>query len=352
MIQPDCKILVVGPTGAVGSVLLGLLEERGYYKSAFAGRDSREIAVNGKVYQQTSLDEVDFSAYDIAIMCTPSSVSLEYAPRIAASGCLVVDNSSAFRMDSNVPLVVPEVNGDVLRTEVGTGIIANPNCSTIIMLLAIGPLEKAFGVRRVIVSTYQAVSGAGKAAMEELKAAARADLAGEQYEPKVFRQVPAFNVFSHDSAIDIESGYNGEELKMRAETQKILGREIGVAATCVRVPVVRSHCESVSVELDRPATLDEVRNVLQTADGLVVKDDRQDNLAPTALDATGSPDVLVGRIRPDSSLPPAGKRESGEDEYTGFAFFLAGDQLLKGAALNALQIASKLEAIQARVSVE
>ena len=338
MIDSSSRVILVGATGAVGGVLAGLLEERRVDNVLYAGRDGREILIGDNWRRQVAIDDVDFSLFDVAFLCTPSDVSMIWVDRIASAGCTVVDNSSALRMSEDVPLVVPEINGDILIQGGPRSVIANPNCSTIIMLMAVGPIDRALRVKRIIVSTYQSVSGAGKAAMTELTESVRSSLDGSVFEPVVFKQPAGFNIFSHDSSIDAASGYNGEEIKMAQETEKILDRPVRVAATCVRVPVMRSHCESVLIEVETPATVSDVKDILSRSPGVRVVDDREGNEFPTALEATGLSDVLVGRIRHDSCLDAVGVDASGNALYNGFTFFVAGDQLLKGAALNALQI--------------
>jgi aspartate-semialdehyde dehydrogenase len=254
----------------------------------------------------------------------------------------VIDNSSAFRLDPSVPLVVPEVNpGDLGGVRRGPGIIANPNCSTIIMLLAVNPLREAFGVDRVAACTYQAVSGAGAAAMDELASQARAVLDGGRPEPRVFHEPCAFNVFSHNSAVHPETGRNVEEQKMIDESRKMWGdAAVRITATCVRVPVMRTHAEALNVTLKRPANEREVRAALAAAPGVEVMDDRAANRFPTSIKASGRDEVLVGRIRIDETQPVETVR--GERAAVGWELFVAGDQLRKGAALNAVQIAELL----------
>jgi aspartate-semialdehyde dehydrogenase len=244
---------------------------------------------------------------------------------------VVVDNSSAFRMDPSVPLVVPEINARRIADH--KGIIANPNCSAITALVPLWPIHQKNRIRRVIISTYQAASGAGAAAMQELEDGTRAFLDGKPFTPKVMPHPYAFNVFSHNTAIDPETGYNDEETKVIKETKKIFeDDEIRVGVTCIRVPVLRAHSESITFECENPITEDDVRAILAKAPGVKIVDDRQKNYFPMPLDASGQGDILVGRIRRDVSDP------SGHS----IAMFVAGDQLLKGAALNAVQIAELL----------
>ena len=267
---------------------------------------------------------------DLAFFCAAAAVSRELAPAVAQAGGVVVDNSSAFRMDPKVPLVVPEVNRDDINRH--GGIIANPNCSTIIMLMAVAPIHRAFPISRIVVSTYQAASGAGQEAMDELIDQTRARLAGEEVEPKALPHPIAFNLFSHDSQIG-QDGYNAEERKLVDETRKILHDSgLAIAPTCVRVPILRAHSEAINLEFDQPVTPEAVRAVLEGAEGVRVVDDRRAGYFPMPVDASGRDEVLVGRIRSDISRP----------DGRGIELFVCGDQLRKGAALNAVQIAECL----------
>jgi aspartate-semialdehyde dehydrogenase len=244
------------------------------------------------------------------------------------AGAVVVDNSSAFRMHPDVPLVIPEINAH--RVGDHKGIIANPNCAAITALVPLWPIHRQNRIKRVILSTYQAASGAGAAAMEELVESTRAHLNGEHFEPRALPLPYAFNLFNHNTPIDTETGYNDEETKVIKETKKIFEDErIAVGVTCVRVPVLRAHCESITFECERPISEGEVREILSTAPGVTIVDDRARNYFPMPIDASGRDEVLVGRIRKDLSDP------SGHS----IAMFVAADQLLKGAALNAIQIA-------------
>ena len=256
-------------------------------------------------------------------------MSEEFCPVAASEGAWVIDNSAVFRMNPEVPLVVPEVNLHAIGTD--PGIIANPNCSTIIMNVPVWPLHRANPVKRIVVSTYQAASGAGKPAMDELAETARLWVDGKPIVPKVMPYQLIMNVYSHNASIG-DNGYNGEEMKMAHETRKIFGApEIMISATCVRVPVMRAHCEAINLEFTNPMSEKQVVELLQKAPGVKILDDRKKNRSPQPLDASGQGDVLVGRIREDISLP--GK---------GIVLFVSGDQLLKGAALNAVQIAELL----------
>jgi aspartate-semialdehyde dehydrogenase len=269
-----------------------------------------------------------FHGIDIAFFSAGSARSKEFAPLAVQAGAVVIDNSSAFRMQPEVPLVIPEINPDAIATH--KGIIANPNCSTIILLMALEPLRRLSRIRRIVVSTYQAASGAGARAMQELLDATRAYLSGEPYTPTVLPHPYAFNLFSHDSAIG-EDGYNEEERKMILETRKIWGDpEVAVSPTCVRVPVLRAHSESIVAELEARPPLEAIYEAYRAFEGVQLVDDRTRNHFPMPIEATGRDEVLVGRIRYDAGTP------------NGVALFACGDQLRKGAALNAVQIAERL----------
>jgi aspartate-semialdehyde dehydrogenase len=273
-----------------------------------------------------------FRDVDIALFSAGSSISHELAPAATAAGAVVIDNSSAFRMDPAVPLVVPEVNGEILDAIDGPALIANPNCSTIIALIAVTPLHRAAGIERMVVSTYQAASGAGAAMMAELEQQAREYASGAPLTTTVTGRQYLFNLFSHDSPIGPD-GSNEEERKLVRETHKIWGDDsVRIAATCVRVPVLRAHCESINLTFARPLSENAARAALAEAPGVTIVDDREGNRFPEPLHASGRDDVLVGRIRADRS----------QAEHMGLELFVAGDQLRKGAALNAVQIAERL----------
>lgn len=358
-------VAIVGATGAVGVEMLAVLEQRGLKVGTLrllasprsAGKSMR---FGGADVPVQALDESSLLNWpgrpagrgpDLALFSAGSGISKQWGPIAAAAGSVVVDNSSAFRMDAGVPLVVPEVNPAHLPAPRAPGapgpgcIIANPNCSTIILLVALTPLQRRWGVARAVVSTYQAASGAGAQGMDELLTQTRDVVQGGAATPRVFKEPYAFNLFSHNSAVDATTGWNVEEHKMLAETRKMWADDsVRISATCVRVPVLRAHCESVNVTLRRPATLREVTAALAAAPGLRIIDDRAGNDFPTPLKASGGDDVLVGRLRADLSQarPGEGRQPDnlGPDEPTlGFEFFIAGDQLRKGAALNAVQIA-------------
>lgn len=329
-------VAVVGATGAVGVEMVQCLEKRRLPLSAlrlFASARSagQRVAYAGNSIVVEELREDTLDGIDIALFSAGGSISRRFAPLMAAAGTIVVDNSSAFRMEPDVPLVVPEINSQAIGAH--RGIIANPNCAAILTITPLWPIHRINPLQRLIVSTYQAASGAGAAAMEELRQATRAYLAGEEYEPKVLPHPYAFNVFSHNTRIDPETGYNDEETKVIQETRKIFGEpSLRISATCVRVPVLRAHCISATFECERPITPAEVREIVRTAPGVKLVDDVQNNYFPMPKDASGQDELLVGRIRQDLSDPHG----------RSISLFVAGDQLLKGAALNAVQIAELL----------
>lgn len=330
----NLTVAIVGATGAVGAELIRLLETSSVPVGELRLLASARSVGKRLRFRDTHLEvfetaQTAFEGVDLAFFSAGAGRSKEFAPIAAAQGATVVDNSSAFRLDSDVPLVVPEINFHAIQPH--HRIIANPNCSAIILLMAVAPLRALGRIRRLIVSTYQSTSGAGAAAMEELRTQTAAVLAGAAPRPTVFDQPIAFNLFSHNTPIG-EDGYNGEEAKVIEESRKILDDlDIGVNVTCVRVPVLRAHSEAITVEFESAApTVQAVREALAAAPGVRVVDDRAANRFPTPLLASGENDVLVGRIRADLSNPNA------------VCLFAAGDQLLKGAALNATQIAERL----------
>ncbi|MCB9851144.1 MAG: aspartate-semialdehyde dehydrogenase [Phycisphaerales bacterium] len=330
----DC-VAVVGATGAVGLEFLALLEQRGLPAKkvrllASARSAGKRIPLKGNELTVEELGPDSFNGVDLAFFSAGGGISKQYAPIAAAAGCVVVDNSSAFRMDPATPLVVPEVNPEDVKAH--KGVIANPNCSTIIMVVPVWPLHRANPVKRMVVSTYQAASGAGQAAMNELEQQTRDVLDGKPAQPKLMPFQYAFNLFSHNSDL-YENGYNTEEMKMVNETRKMFHTEaINIAATCVRVPVMRAHSESINLEFTNPITPDEVRAILKDAPGVKIVDQRSPQHFPMPIEASGQDDVLVGRIRQDIS----------RNDNRGIEMFIAGDQLRKGAALNGIQIAELL----------
>ncbi len=326
------NVAVVGVTGAVGQEMLKCLEKRNFplntLKVMASSRSAgKTITFKGKELTIEETTAKSFENVDIALMAVEADQSKEFSPAAVKAGAVVVDNSSAYRMDPDCPLIVPEVNPQTV-TNRPKGIIANPNCSTIIMNVPVWPLHQVNPVKRIIVSTYQAASGAGKPAMDELEATTKAWAAGEKIEPKVFPYQLVMNLFSHNAGMT-DNGYNGEEMKMTHETRKIFGApDMMVAATCIRVPVMRAHCESIAIEFTNPMSPEQAEAILAKAPGVKILDDRKANRSPQPLDAAGKDDVLVGRIREDISLPGRG-----------LMLWVAGDQILKGAALNAVQIA-------------
>jgi len=327
------RVAIAGATGAVGVEFLRLLENRHFPISelrllASARSAGKTMRFQGRDVLVAELTETSFANIDIAFFSAGGSISKKFAPIAAQAGAVVVDNSSAFRMDPKVPLVIPEINPEAIAGH--NGIIANPNCSTIIAIVPLWPIHRKNRIKRLIAATYQAASGAGAAAMEELRESTRAHLEDREYANTVLPHPYAFNLFSHNSKIDPTTGYNEEETKMVQETKKIFGdAEIRISATCVRVPVLRAHSEALTFECEKPITPAEVREILASAPGIKLIDDPVKNYFPMPKDASGQGDVLVGRIRQDTS-DPSGKS---------IAMFVAGDQLLKGAALNAVQIA-------------
>ena len=326
-------VAIVGATGAVGAELIDQLERRsfpvGELRLLASPRSAgRGLTFRGNPVVVQALSEAAFEGVDVAFFSAGASISRQYGPVAAAAGALVVDNSSAFRMADGVPLIVPEVNGEGLAGR--TGVIANPNCVAAVAVMALGPLHREQPIRRVTAATYQAASGAGAAAMEELRASTAAYLGGRRFEPKVLRHPYAFNLFSHDAAVDPATGYNGEETKVMDELRKILAApDLRVGITCVRVPVLRAHAMALTVEFDAPFAADRARAVLEAAPGVRVVDDVAANHFPMPSEASGRDEVLVGRIRADAGVPSG----------CSLALFVVGDQLLKGAALNAVQIA-------------
>jgi aspartate-semialdehyde dehydrogenase len=330
-----CNLAIAGVTGAVGQEFLTILEERDFpfdsLKVLASSRSAgKKIEFKGKQYMVEQLTENSFNRVDIALFSAGGARSKEFAPAAAQAGAVVVDNSSAFRMDPEVPLVIPEINPQEIHNH--KGIIANPNCSTIIAIVPVWPLHKANPVKRMVISTYQAASGAGHSAMVELENQTREILEGKGPTCQAFPYQIAFNVFSHNSELDA-TGCNLEEVKMVKETRKIFDcPDIAITCTCIRVPVFRAHCESINLEFTGPITPDQVRDLLSTAPGVSLIDDREHNRFPMPIDATGRDDIYVGRIRQDESIP----------DKRGINIWVAGDQLRKGAALNAVQIAEKL----------
>ncbi|MDZ4740122.1 MAG: aspartate-semialdehyde dehydrogenase [Alphaproteobacteria bacterium] len=328
------KIAVVGATGNVGREMLNILAEREFPASevvALASRKSvgREAPYGDKTLKCKALENYDFRGTDIVLMSAGSKVSAEWSPKIGALGAVVIDNSSQWRMDPDVPLVVPEVNSNAIGKFSKKNIIANPNCSTSQMVVALKPLHDIARVKRVVVSTYQSVSGKGKDAMDELFTQTRAIFVTDPVEAKLFTKQIAFNVIPHiDDFMD--DGYTKEEWKMAAETRKILDPDIKVTATCVRVPVFVGHSEAINIEFERPITPDQARDILREAPGCMVVDKREDGGYVTPVECVGDYATFISRIRRDPTV-----------EH-GLALWCVSDNLRKGAALNAIQIAEIL----------
>jgi len=335
MSEKKVNVAVAGATGAVGNQMISCLEERDFpikaIKFLASSRSAgRQIRFKGDLLEVEELTEDSFKGMDIAIFSAGGTPSEKFAPCAAKDGCVVVDNSSAWRMDPEVPLVVPEVNPHAIANYTTKGIIANPNCSTIQMVVALCPIHKKYGIKRIVVSTYQAVSGTGKKAIDELFDQTRAMINFLDYEPTVYPHRIAFNCLPHIDKF-MDNGYTKEEMKMVNETRKILEDDsIGVTATTVRVPVFYSHSESVNIEAHSPIPADEVKALLETAPGIQVVDDPSQNIYPLATDAAGKDATLVGRIREDESIPNC------------INMWIVADNIRKGAATNAVQIAEIL----------
>ena len=329
------KVAIVGVTGNVGREMLNVLNERKFpidelYALASRRSVGTEVSFGDKTIKCRDLETFDFKGVDICLMSAGSTVSKEYSPRIGAQGCVVIDNSSYWRYDQDVPLVVPEVNADAIAGFTKKNIIANPNCSTAQLVVALKPLHDAATIKRVVVSTYQSVSGAGKDAMDELWSQTKGKyVPGQEVDPNKFPKQIAFNCIPH---IDVfmEDGYTKEEWKMLAETKKILDPKIKLTATCVRVPVFVGHSEAVTIEFAKPISADEAREILRAAPGISVVDKREPGGYITPVEAAGEFDTFVSRIREDATVE------------NGLQMWIVSDNLLKGAALNAVQIAEAL----------
>ena len=330
------RVAVVGATGAVGREMLQTLAERNFpadkvYALASSKSVGRELSYGeDDIVTVEALDKFDFSKVDIALFSAGGDTSKAYAPKAGEAGCIVIDNSSAFRMDDDVPLIVPEVNPDAIEgttlAKGGRNIIANPNCSTAQLVVALKPLHDAFGVRRVVVSTYQAVSGAGRPAMDELFNQTKGIFVNDAVKPELFTKQIAFNAIPH---IDVfmDDGFTKEEWKMAAETKKIMDPSIDLVAHCVRIPVFVGHSEAVFIETDKPITDKSARTLLQDAPGVVVIDHRENEGYVTPHEAAGEDAVYISRIRSDPTVK------------NGLVFWCVSDNLRKGAALNSVQIA-------------
>ena len=330
------RVAIVGATGAVGAQMLACLEKRCFPVSTlrlFASERSagRTMPFRGEMIRVEPVSHEGLQDTDLVLLAASAEVARAFAPGAMASGALVIDNSSAFRMDPQTPLVVPEVNG--AEALMHSGLIANPNCCAAVAVMALGPLHAQVPIRRVIAATYQAASGAGAEAMQELWDSTAAYLQGRPYQPRALAHPYAFNLFSHDSAVEPESGCNEEELKLAQELRRLLAApELKVGVTCVRAPVLRAHTIALNLEFERPLDPEEALRLLRAAPGVKVVHDPVRNRFPMPSEAAGRDEVLVGRVRRDPSDP------SGRS----LALMVAGDQLLKGAALNAVQIAETL----------
>lgn len=326
------NVAVVGAMGAVGQEMLKTLERRSFPIKELIPLDissnaSKEILFNGKTFRVKEAKAGAFKDVDIALFSAGEEASRELAPIAVSEGCKVIDNSSAWRMDDNVPLVVPEVNPEAILKN--KGIIANPNCTTIQMLVAVKPIHELYTIKRIVISTYQAVSGSGQKAIEELENQASQHVKGEEITHKVYPHQILFNAIPH---IDIffENGYSKEEMKMINETHKILDPSIKVSPTAVRIAVFRGHSESINIETEKPVNISEVKEVLSKSKGIVLVDNPEQKIYPMAINCKDKDDVFVGRIRKDESVE------------NGLNMWVVADNLLKGAALNAVQIAEKM----------
>ena len=328
------KIAVAGATGNVGREMLNILEERGFPADEIVPLASRrslgtEVSYGDRTLKVKVLDGYDFSDTDLCLMSAGGNVSKEHSPRIGKQGCVVIDNSSAWRYDADVPLIVPEVNPDAVEGFRRKNIIANPNCSTAQLVVALKPLHDAATIKRVVVSTYQSVSGAGKAGMDELFEQSRAIFVGDQVEPRKFTKQIAFNVIPHIDVF-LDDGSTKEEWKMVAETKKILDPKIKVNATCVRVPVFVGHSESINIEFEKEISASQAQDILREAPGIMLVDKREDGGYVTPVECAGDSATYISRVREDPTVE------------SGLALWCVSDNLRKGAALNAVQIAELL----------
>ncbi|HWK41176.1 MAG TPA: aspartate-semialdehyde dehydrogenase [Croceibacterium sp.] len=330
------RVAVVGATGNVGREMLAILAEREFPMDEVAAVASPrstgteiELGDTGKMLKCRNIEHFDFTGWDIALFAAGSGPAKEYAPKAAAAGCVVIDNSSLYRMDPDVPLIVPEVNPDAIDDYKKRNIIANPNCSTAQLVVALKPLHDAAGIKRVVVSTYQSVSGAGKAGMDELFEQSRAIFVGDPVEPSKFTKQIAFNVIPHIDVF-LDDGSTKEEWKMVVETKKILDPKIKVNATCVRVPVFVGHSESINLEFERELSAEQAQDILREAPGVMLVDKREDGGYVTPIESAGDGATYVSRVREDPTVE------------NGLSLWCVSDNLRKGAALNAVQIAELL----------
>jgi aspartate-semialdehyde dehydrogenase len=329
----DFHVAIVGATGAVGAELLKVLQRRSFPVASLRAISSarsagKTISFRGQAITVSGLDENSFHGTEIVFFSAGGDVSRHFVPLARAAGAVVIDNSSVFRMDPEVPLVIPEINGEDVQQH--RGIVANPNCTTAVTLMALYPLHRVFGVKRIFAASYQAVSGSGQRAIEELQEQVAAVSRGEPAEPRTYPHPIAFNVLPHVDAF-LDDGYTKEEMKMQNEGRRIMHLPgFRASVTCVRVPVLRAHSVAVNAEFERTVSLDQAHEVLAKAPGLELVDQPQSNRYPTPLAAAGKDNCQVGRIRLDCAFD------------NGLSFWVSGDQLLKGAALNAVQIAELL----------
>jgi aspartate-semialdehyde dehydrogenase len=330
------RVVVVGATGNVGREMLNILAEREFPLDDIAAVASSrstgtmiDFGDSGRELKIQNIEHFDFAGWDMALFAAGSAVSKEFAPRAAAAGCTVIDNSSLYRMDPDVPLIVPEVNAEAIAGYRKKNIIANPNCSTAQMVVALKPLHDAFGIKRVVVSTYQSVSGAGKTGMDELFEQSRNIFVGDANEPVFFTKQIAFNVIPHIDEF-LDDGSTKEEWKMVVETKKILDPKIKVTATCVRVPVFVGHSESINIEFEREVSAEEAQRILREAPGVMLIDKREDGGYVTPVECVGEYATFISRVREDSTVE------------NGLNLWCVSDNLRKGAALNAVQIAELL----------
>jgi len=330
------RVVVVGATGNVGREMLNILAEREFpikeiaaVASSRSTGDEIEFGETGQKLKVKNLEHFDFTGWDMALFAVGSAATREYAPKAAAAGCVVIDNSSLYRMEPDVPLIVPEVNPEAIDGYKARNIIANPNCSTAQMVVALKPLHDAAKIRRVVVSTYQSVSGAGKAGMDELFEQSRNIFVGDPVEPKKFTKQIAFNVIPHIDVF-LDDGYTKEEWKMVVETKKILDPKVKVTATCVRVPVFVGHSEAINIEFENELSAEDAQNILREAPGIMLVDKREDGGYVTPVECVGDFATFVSRVRDDPTVE------------NGLALWCVSDNLRKGAALNAVQIAELL----------
>lgn len=330
------RVVVVGATGNVGREIMAVLAEREFpieeiaaVASSRSHNSEVEFGDTGKMLKCKNIEHFDFAGWDIALFAAGSTATREYAPKAAAAGCVVIDNSSLYRMDPDVPLIVPEVNPDAIDGYTKRNIIANPNCSTAQLVVALKPLHDAATIKRVVVSTYQSVSGAGKAGMDELFEQSRAIFVGDKPEPRAFTKQIAFNVIPHIDVF-LDDGSTKEEWKMVVETKKILDPKIKLTATCVRVPVFVGHSEAVNIEFENELTAEQAQDILREAPGIMLIDKREDEGYITPVEAVGDSATYISRVRDDPTVE------------NGIALWCVSDNLRKGAALNAVQIAELL----------